>query len=121
MNLFFEGVLDEAQGGGADGVMGLHGEDDLLVDLGFECSCFGHKILSKVLILFWFVVSHPFAMNTKGRGNDLWRSRQQPKDVPKGELYRFWGNSVEFELIWAKGKICTEEYPHNSQMCVFCD
>ncbi len=30
--LVFERVLDEAQGGGAHGVVGLHGDDDLLGD-----------------------------------------------------------------------------------------
>jgi len=30
--------------------MSLHGEDDLLADLGFESSCFGHKFLSFKLL-----------------------------------------------------------------------
>jgi hypothetical protein len=42
----FEGVLDEAQRGGADRVVRLHREDDLLVDLGFEIDGFAHILYS---------------------------------------------------------------------------
>jgi hypothetical protein len=53
--LVLEGVLDEAQRGGALGVVRLHGLDDLLVDEGFECACFAHDFLPFVFRFLPFV------------------------------------------------------------------
>jgi len=43
--LVLERVLDEAQSGGADRIVGLHGGNDLLGDDEFECACVGHGLL----------------------------------------------------------------------------